>query len=270
MQRARTLFPVYSQSFRLSVMEMSQYRINLVIWILSLITEPIVYMAVWTVVSGEQGSTVEGFTAGQFSAYYIMWMLVRHFAVTLAPDVLEWRVRDGAFSGLMLRPVHPVHADIGSNLGYKLVALPIILLMMVGLAIVFPPTFNFQAWTMIAFIPAMVMAFLIRFLSHWILGLIAFWTTRANALFGLFFVAEIFLTGRLAPMSLLPEWVVMLASVLPFRWMISFPVEVILGQLTPEQVLQGFAIQVVWLVLMVLLLRGVWHLGTKQYAAVGA
>jgi ABC-2 type transport system permease protein len=270
LRRTRELFPVYRKSFQLSVMQMSQYRMNLAFWIISLIAEPITYMAVWTVVATQQGGDVGGLTVGEFSAYYITWMLVRHFAVTLSPDALEWRVREGAFSGLMLRPVHPVHADIGDNLGYKLVALPISLLMMLGLAIAFPPTFNFQWWTALAFIPTMILAFLIRFLSHWILGLLAFWTTRARALYEMFFVAEIFLTGRLAPMSLLPGWVVTLASVLPFRWMISFPVEVFSGQLQPNEILIGLGIQVIWLLLMIGLLRGVWWLAMRQYTAVGA
>ncbi|MBC8099005.1 MAG: ABC-2 family transporter protein, partial [Armatimonadetes bacterium] len=225
----------------------------------------------WTVVTTQEGGTVQGLNAGQFAAYYICWMLVRHFAVTLSPDAIEERVRTGQFSGLMLRPVHPVHVDIGENIGYKLVALPIILVMMLGLAVAFPPDFSgLQLWTLLAFLPAMMLAFLIRFLSHWILGLVAFWTTRAGALFQVYFVAEIFLTGRLAPMRLLPGWVVGLASVLPFRWMISFPVEVLLGQLAPQEVLIGLGIQCIWLGLMVLILRVVWHAALQRYSAVGA
>src|SRR5206468_1780321 len=100
---------------------------------------------------------------------------------------------------MLLKPLHPIHLDIAQNLAYKLVALPIILAMMVGLATIFPPTYNFQLWSTVAFIPVMIMAYLIRFLSHWILGILAFWVTRANSIFQTWFVAEIFLTGRLAP-----------------------------------------------------------------------
>lgn len=266
----RTLYDIYLTFCRKTLMEMSQYRANLAIWILSLIVEPIIYMSIWTTIAQQQGGSVQGITAGEFAAYYITWMLARHFAVTLAPDAVGWRVRSGQFSALLMRPVHPIHADIGENIGYKLVALPIILLAMLGLALVFPPTFNLQWWTVLAFIPAMILAFLIRFLSHWILGLVAFWITRANAVHGMFFVAEIFLTGRLAPLDLLPGWIITLASVLPFRWMVSFPVEVLLGRIAPQDLWIGFGAQLIWLVLMVLLLKVVWKAGIKQYSAVGA
>jgi ABC-2 type transport system permease protein len=264
-----TLATIYRATFRNEITVMSQYRVSLAIWILSLITEPIVYMTVWTTLTPD-GGTTGGFSDGDFAAYYITWMLVRHFAVTLAPDAIEWRVRQGEFSALLLRPVHPVHTDLAANLGYKLVALPIILLMMLGLATIFPPTFNLQWWSILAFIPVMVLAWLIRFLSHWILGLLAFWTTRATAFFQVFFTAEIFLTGRLAPLELLPPVIALTATILPFRWMIAFPTELLLGRLSPQDALFGVGMQVLWLMLELLLLRLIWRAAVRKYGAVGA
>jgi ABC-2 type transport system permease protein len=264
------LWEIYKAQFKTSLAVSVQYRANMTIWIISLINEPIIYMAVWTTVARAQGGVVGGITTGDFAAYYITWMLVRHFSVTLAPEALEFRVRNGEYSGLLLRPVHPVHVDIADNLGYKLVALPIVIVMMIGLAIFFPPTFTPQLWAVLAFIPVMGAAFLIRFLSHWILGMIPFWATRARAIFEIFYVAEIFLTGRLAPLSLLPGWVQVLASVLPFRWMISFPVELFLGNVSPQEALLAFGAQIIWLTLMIALLRFAWRAAVRRYSAVGA
>ena len=265
----RSLFNIYNSSFRVSVLQASQYRAYLAIWILSLVAEPIVYMNVWTLVTRESGGAVAGFTSSQLAAYYITWMLVRHFAVTLAPEAVAFRIRQGEISGLMLRPVHPIHTDIGENIGFKLVATPIILLAMLGLALLFRPVWNPPIWALLAFIPAMLMAYLIRFIAHYILGLLAFWMNRVSSITGLFEVAEIFLTGRFAPMALLPAPLVLLATVLPFRWMVSFPVEILLGQLTVAEVLQGYLFQAFWLGIMILSVRMVWGLGVRHYGAVG-
>lgn len=263
------LLEIYRKQFVTELAVVTQYKVNIAIWILSLITEPIVYMAVWTTITKTQGS-VGDYSAGDFAAYYITWMLVRHFAVTLSPDALEWRVRQGEFSNLLLKPLHPIHTDIAQNVAYKLVALPIIILMMLALATIFPPTYNFQVWSILAFVPVMFMAYLIRFLSHWILGILAFWTTRAHSIFQIFFVAEIFLTGRLAPLALLPPAVTIAASILPFRWMIAFPVELLLGKVSPEDALIGFGMQTIWLGIELMLLFLVWRAGVRRYAAVGA
>ena len=77
------------------------------------------------------------------------------------------------------------------------------------------------------------------------------------------------LTGRFAPMALLPAPLVLLATVLPFRWMVSFPVEVLLGQLTISEVLQGFLFQAFWLGVMIISVRLIWKLGVRHYGAMG-
>jgi ABC-2 type transport system permease protein len=61
-----------------------------------------------------------------------------------------------------------------------------------------------------------------------------------------------------------------LSHVLPFRWMVSFPVETALGRLGPADVLAGYAAQLGWIVAAGILLRLVWRAGIRRYSAVGA
>ena len=91
------LFEIYRKQFLTELAVVAQYRMSIAIWILSLVTEPIVYMTVWTTITKQQGA-IDGYTVGDFAAYYITWMLVRHFAVTLSPEALEWRVRQALFT----------------------------------------------------------------------------------------------------------------------------------------------------------------------------
>jgi ABC-2 type transport system permease protein len=247
---------------------LAQYRASLVIWTLALIVEPVVYMAVWTLVARDNG-TVGGFNMGEFAAYYLTWIVVRHFTVAIRPDSIEKRVQKGDFSPLLILPLHPIHADIADILGLKLFVMPTVLITVLLLAVAFPPTFNLQWWSIPAFLLAMVLAFPIRFLFAWLLGLVAFWTIWARSIYGVFTLGEIFLTGRLAPLPLLPGWAQILASFLPFRWMMAFPVEVLLGKLPVEEVLTGIAIQVVAVILLALLLDMVWRAAVRRYAAVG-
>ena len=48
-------------------------------------------------------------------------------------------------------------------------------------------------------------AYLIRSLLLWMLGMVTFWTTRVGAIFEAYFAAELLLSGRLVPVSLMPE-----------------------------------------------------------------
>jgi ABC-2 type transport system permease protein len=112
-------------------------------------------------------------------------------------------------------------------------------------------------------------AYLIRTMLLSLLGMITFWTTRVSAIFELYFAAELVLSGRLVPMSLMPPFVQQLAAYLPFQWTFAFPIESLAGDLTPAQLFSGLGMQVFWILAEVLVLNVFWRLGIRRYSAVG-
>lgn len=60
-----------------------------------------------------------------------------------------------------------------------------------------------------------------------------------------------------------------LAIVLPFRYMVSFPIEIVTGQLPFIGMLAGFAWQTGWLILALILSAVVWRRGLRHHTAVG-
>ncbi|NKB66731.1 MAG: ABC transporter permease [Candidatus Latescibacteria bacterium] len=261
---------IYATLGRTTLAVQLQYRAELVIWLLGLVLQPVIYLVVWTTVTRVQGGTVGGMTAGDFAAYYILYMVINHLTFTWIMFEFEFRVRNGSFSPLLLQPLHPIHRDIVDNIAYKALTLTLTVPVAFLLAWVFEPTFVWQRWSLIAFIPALALAFLLRFMVEWSLALAAFWTTRVTALNEIYMGLAFFLSGYMAPLELMPDWVQTVAAVFPFRWMVVFPVELLLGRLTPDQALYGFAAQIVWLGLAFALISLVWSRGAKRYAAVGS
>lgn len=260
---------LYLQQFKTTLAAQLQYRASLVIWLLGHVLEPLIYLVVWSLVSASSGGSVGGFTTAQFAAYFILLMLVNHVTYTWIMYEYEYRIRHGSLSFALLKPVHPIHPDIADNISSKLISLPGMLLVAVGLGLIFKPEFHLEPWALAAALPALALAFAVRFLVEWTLALAAFWTTRVSAINQMYFVAMLFLSGQVAPLSLFPSWIQTTASLLPFQWMISFPVELLLGRLTPAQAAQGLTAQLVWLGLSLLLVRVVWRAGVRVYSAVG-
>jgi len=182
----------------------------------------------------------------------------------------EYRVRHGSLSFALLRPVHPIHSDLADNVSSKLISLPLVLVSALVLALVFRPVFAIHPWAAAAFVPALLLAFALRFLLEWTLALAAFWTTRVGAINQVYFIAALFLSGQMAPLSLLPAPLRAAADILPFRWTTSFPVELLLGRVGWPETLRGLGMQAAWVVLCFFLLRLVWRAGVKVYSAVGA
>jgi len=266
----KDLLVLYVQQFKTTFASMLQYRASLFIWMIGSVLEPLIYLVVWSTVSISHGGSVGDYTAGDFAAYFIVLMLFNQITYTWIMYEYEYRVREGLLSPALLRPVHPIHADIADNISSKLITVPILLIIAAGLALTFKPTFTFIPWTLAGIIPALVLAFLIRFLFEWTLAQSAFWFTRVSAINQVYFVLVLFLSGQIAPLSLFPRPIQMAADILPFRWMIGFPVELILGRLTPIQALTGLGAQVIWLAISLGLVRIVWRAGIRIYSAVGA
>jgi ABC-2 type transport system permease protein len=266
----RGLAGLYAQQFRTSLASMLQYRASLVIWLIGHVLDPVVYLAVWSTVSRSSGGSVGGFGASEFAAYFIVIMLVNHVTYTWIMYEYEYRVRQGMLSFSLLRPVHPIHADLADNISSKVITLPLILAAAAVLALVFRPSFHVVPWALAAGAPALLLAFIVRFLMEWTLALAAFWTTRVSAINQTYFIAMLFLSGQMAPLSLLPPALQRVATYLPFRWTTSFPVELLLGRLDFAAALQGLGMQAAWGALCLFLLRLTWRAGVRIYSAVGA
>ncbi len=264
------LLDIYVQQFRTTFAAQVQYRAALVIWLIGHVLEPVIYLVVWSTVARSSGGSVDGLSAGDFAAYYIVLMLVNHATFTWIMFEYDYRVRHGDLSFMLLKPVHPIHSDISDNVAFKLITLVFMLPIAVGLALAFHPAFHPVPWALAAFVPALLLAFLVRFFVEWTLALVAFWTTRVTAINQMYFVTILFLSGQAAPLALFPYPVQVVASVLPFRWMVQFPVELALGRLGPRDAMIGLGVQAMWALVSLALLKFVWRIGVKQYSAVGS
>lgn len=256
--------------FTTSLAVQLQYRAAMSIWLIGSVLEPLVYLVVWTTVARLQGGSVDGHTPARFAAYYIALMLVNHWTFTWNMWEYEYLIRDGTLARRLLRPVHPVLTDLGDNTAYKVLSSSALLPAAVVMAIAFHPEFTVTPGSALAFLPAFGMAYALRFALEWTLALAAFGTTRTAALNQVYFTAALFLTGRLSPLELMPGFVRTLASVLPFRWMLSFPLDVLLGNATGAALLHGYAIQAAWLGAALVASRLAWRAGVRQFSAVGS
>ena len=127
-----------------------------------------------------------------------------------------------------------------------------------------------RRWMCLVALPALVLAGIMRYLWQYSLAVLAFWTTRVEAINQLYFTLDSFMAGRIAPLALMPGWLGVIAYYSPFRGMGAFPVELFLGRVPPSEILPGFGLQLVWLAAGLVVFRALWTAGIKQYSAVGA
>jgi ABC-2 type transport system permease protein len=266
----RALSQYYRGEFAASIAANLAYRGSVIIWVVSSIIQPLVLIVVWTTVAGPDGQ-VGGYTAGRFVTYFAIMMLVDHLTFIWLMWEFEWRVRQGTFSPLLLRPIHPIHKDIVDNLSYKTVGLVGVAPAMIVLIIAFHGDVSgVGALQVLAALPALLGAAVLRFIVEWVLALSAFWLTKVSALNNLYFSLQLFLGGAFAPLSVMPVAFATVATWSPFPWSQAFVVEVAMGERTGTDIWIGYAAQVGWIVVALIILKLVWARAVRRYSAVGA
>ena len=270
LEGARSLADIYRAQFKATIALQLQYRVSLLIWLVWSVLQPVVSLTVWSTVAVATGGQVGGFAPRDFAAYFLIGMWVTHLTFTWVMHEFEYRVRHGQFSPKLLRPVHPIHADIAENIGYKLLTAPVLGLATAVLVYAFEPRLQPEPWAVVVFVPVLLLAFFLHFLTGWTLALSAFWVTRVAAVNSLYFIATVFLSGAWVPLNLLPAPIQWLSWALPFRWFFAFPTELLMGRLTQSEALLGLGMQLLWAAIVYVIWRVSWGRAVSQYTAVGA
>lgn len=263
------LIDVYASWFRLHLAWALQYRVMIATWQLAGLVEVLVALSVWTAVASASGGQVAGFAQADFAAYFVLVMLVGELTHTWTVWIWEWRVRSGSFAGILVRPTHPLHGDIMDHVAAKLVSMSVKTPIALVVAWYFGASFHASGWQWAAFVPALALAWGLRIMIEACLACLAFWLTRIAAAVHAYYAVMLVMSGGFAPLAVLPDPVRVVAEVLPFRWMMAFPVELGMGRLGTAEILQGLAFQTAWLLVACAAFHVCWRVTSRHFTAVG-
>jgi ABC-2 type transport system permease protein len=267
----KRMWRVFSAFLRVQIGVMFQYRGEILLWAIWGLVNPIVLCAMWSAAAeGQPGKTIAGFTQPQLAAYYFAIMLLGHFSTAWDAYEMGYLIRSGSMSSQLLKPVLPIWQALAGNLAYKIVTLPFLIPMWLIYVWWVRPEFSAGPLLMILGIIAVILACLMSFILGYVIALIAFWSPQLDAAGEIYFGLGMFLGGRFAPLSALPDWLLLVTKVLPFRWMFAFPAELLVGKITNiGDALMGLTIQSLWILGIVIAFKLLWHQAIKKYTAVG-
>jgi len=228
---------------------------------------PLVSLFIWYTAASSQ--PIHGITQAEFVTYYLLFILVNQLTYAQTNWTVGDRIRTGDMNILLLSPLPPLFHALSAEIAGKVVYMTFVIPVVIALAFIFHLTLHLALVQSILFIPALLLAWLLRFFWGYWLALLAFWATQADSLLAIQDALIFLLAGQVAPVALLPGVLQSLALILPFRYMIGFPIEVLLGQLSAAALLTGFAYQVGWFLLALGLSAITWRSGVRHYTAVG-
>lgn len=228
---------------------------------------PLVYMFVWMTAAGT--GDIGGFGRSEFEVYYLLAIVVNQFTYPVSNWTVGDVIRMGLFSHWLLRPVPAIFEAIATDVATKMVCVPFVLALVTGIGLILRPAIEVSPVNVAMFILALLLAQGIRFMLGYVLALLALWSDRADALLSLNDTLGFLLAGLVAPVALLPGALQIVAMVLPYRYFIGFPIEVLMGRLSPAELAAGLGGQIGWLAVLLLAHQWVWRRGIRRYSAVG-
>lgn len=252
----------YRAILRMKYVEMFSYQLSTLVWMFGTMVQPLITMMVWINIFPDQGDA--------FVLYFIALIMVER--LTSAWDVWEMdrQIREGTFSYQIVRPFHPIHWAIAENIVYKGLFLVVLVPCWIILSF-FIPSLQLQLsasqWGL--FLAALLLGAIIRFAFSYMFGLLGFWLTKVTAIYAVFETVSLFISGRIAPFSLLPPVIQDISAFLPYRYMIGFPLEILTNAADPNTILAGFIGALIWAVILIGTIRWLWKAGLKKNQAVG-
>jgi ABC-2 type transport system permease protein len=267
--RAQTWWTI----LRIALQERLVYRGDFALGTLMRFLPIVTQIFLWSAVFQARGnSRLAGYSYEDFVAYYLLTMVARAFSSMpgLASGIAN-QVRSGEIKKFLIQPVDLLGflllARVAHKLAYYTVAtLPFAL-------VFFLCRDFFPGWpSPTAFgagVLSLVLAFLLGFYLEASMGLVGFWWLEVSSLLFVYMLFSFFLSGHMFPLDMLKEPYRTLVQLTPLQYLAYFPAAVFLGKIQGAALLQGLAVQVIWVLFFIGLSRLLFHFGARRYSAYG-
>lgn len=247
----------------------SMYRGQLLGWIVADLIKIVTLIFVWVAVTKANHIV----NADYVVTYYLLVMLISKLTSDYTLEIGSRDMVDGKFSNLLLRPsnylIKYLAIDIGSNL-LRIVLFSPVFVIGVCVAIYFDMwNYNFDLLRIALFILSAILAFMISFLLGNTVSLIALKIKEMNSIRVFFYNVAAMFSGEFVPILFLPSIWQTIFKVLPFRYTLSFPVEILLGDISGNFLYEGFLIALFWLVILVIIYKICFNYFIKYYESEG-
>ncbi|EJR83382.1 ABC transporter permease [Bacillus cereus] len=260
----------YLKPMMLSFQAVFQYRMNVVLYMIFGLIPLVALILLWHSLFETQ-SNIHGYTLEMMITYVIIAKLIE---LLLIPE-MHWSINDeiqsGELSKYLIKPFSYFGYWFSHNLGNKIIHLvmsviPIIPIIFLNRDYFLLPTLKYT----FLFILSIVGALILYYMIYYLISLFSFYFVEISSFFFTVDIVLELLSGSLIPLEFLPAPLNTITQFLPFSYLIHFPVNVYLGNLSSAEIVNGLISQVIWSLVFYVLIRVLWKKGLNKYESVGA
>jgi ABC-2 type transport system permease protein len=268
--RGRWISHVFSVELRKAFAYRADFWVQVVA---SVLVELSIAYFLWHAVFEQSGATsMGGYTLPAMMLYYLLGSMTNKVLVGPEYGFMSNEIYDGSLTRYLVYPVPYFVYKFAAYFAKSSVALFQMLFMLTAfVALVgLPEGTEVSSVSILMGLVAVSFSTLLYFSIASILEMVSFWADNVWSLMVMLRFSTAILGGGLLPLSLFPAWAQTWLSFLPFRFLISFPVKTMMGQVSPGEWAIGLSGAFAWSMVFLSVGGLVWKRGTIQYSGVGA
>lgn len=261
----------YRCVFLMGVERALEYRVSFFLSMLSGIFPIVIQTVMWNYLYGHSdAAAVFGYERTQILLYTLFASIVSQLVGAGFEGEINSDIKMGGLNKYLIRPVeykwYHFFRFLGQKIPRLMVAAPV--MAFIAAAAVWRGL-PLSPGRLAAFLGSLALGAVLNFSIFYCIGLLGFWLTDVDKLFGTVSIVLTVVSGGVFPLDIFGGLVETLANVLPFGYTTQFPVNIINGRFGWERIGIGFGFQLAWILVFAYLGGSMWKRGIRRYGAVG-
>lgn len=261
----------YWVSFKSEMQVYLQHRADVAIWTFSGIFTPFIFIFLWIAVL--QSSPQTGVGINQIIIYYLLVMLILTTNSAWSAQFIAQDIQKGELNYFLVKPVSFYFLEATKQAAEKIYKVFYVLIAIFLIMLFFNigiEDLNLKYELLPLFFISIILGSTLTFALDLAIGLSAFWLTQIIFLKRYYEFAQAIFSGEIIPIFLMPAGILFINQFLPFRYMLAFPIEIIMGKLDFSQIMFGLAIEIIWVFIAILIYKTIYKYGVKAYGGYGS
>lgn len=262
----------YLHAFSTALQSAMECRADFLIGMISAVFPIIIQVFMWTSIYGGSDAMFFNRSFGQMIAYTVMATVITRVIRAGFEYEVNDDIKNGGMSKYIVRPIQYLPYRLSCFLGQKTGHLTAALVLLAVALVILTLLFGDEVVTVsgvLAFIPALLLSFLLNFMIFFCVAMWAFWMTEIGFFFEAVRIVIVVLSGGIFPLDIFGETMCKVLKLLPFSYTVNFPVDVLSSVVSGGQYIGGIAMQLFWIGVLSGLSAFLWRTGSRKYLAAG-
>lgn len=259
--------------FTISITQEFSYRANFIMWRVRNVLSIFLTFFIWDAVFRDPSRILFGYDRGKIMTYVLGLIIVKSLVLSARTVDVSGEISNGNIMNLLLKPINLFKYWMSRDISSKVLNLSFALVEAFVLYLILKPPFYLQSDPVLifGFIISIILAMTIFFSLMFIVSSITFWAPEIawGAQFLITVVIIEFLSGSVFPLDIFPPGFQKVLNFTPFPYMIFFPLQVYLGNVTDMALIRGIGVSALWTVFLLFFMKFIWGRGLKVYEAYG-